>query len=189
MAGAKAQPCREPPTKKKISVGGGGGVCWKKSRGRKNAALRRTPHFTESRESCSDSQEMRKLAYHGPLTLKALLVVNSLHLNALKPFFLCMRFFRGLKPLNERAYKTIFNHLAISMVFKRSFFLTGVARNPRINYLFSQKLQQLLLGFLHIILWSTNQNFVAVSAFGWKLDTDATTLIHDGTDEPSLGTN
>ena len=30
---------------------------------------------------------MRKLAYHEPLTFKALLVVNSLHLNALKLLF------------------------------------------------------------------------------------------------------
>lgn len=100
-----------------------------------------------------------------------------------------MRFFRGLNPLNVSAYKTCFKHYAIATVLK--FFVvvaTGVA-SLRINYLFSQKLQQLLLGFLHIILWSTNQNFVAVSAFGRKLDTDATTLIHDGTDEPALGTN
>ena len=34
----------------------------------KNAALRRTPHLTESRERCSDPQEMRKLAYRGPLS-------------------------------------------------------------------------------------------------------------------------
>lgn len=47
---------------------------------------------------------MRKLAYHGPLTL------NSLHLNASKLLGLCMRFFRGLNPLNVSAYKTCFKH-------------------------------------------------------------------------------
>ena len=51
------------------------------------------------------------------------------------------------------------------------------------------KLQKLLLGLFNVILGSTNENLVAVTAFWWELDTDPAAFIHDGADESALGSD
>ena len=56
-------------------------------------------------------------------------------------------------------------------------------------YLLIQKLQQLLLCFFNIILWSTDEDLVTVTAFRRKLDAHTTTFVHDRTDQPALGTD
>ena len=55
--------------------------------------------------------------------------------------------------------------------------------------LFIQKIKKLFLGLFNIVLRSTDEDLVAVTALWREFDIDSTTLIHDGANESTLGTN
>ena len=55
--------------------------------------------------------------------------------------------------------------------------------------LFIQKIKKLFLGLFNIVLRSTDEDLVTVTAFWWEFNADSTALIHDGANETTLGTN
>ena len=50
-------------------------------------------------------------------------------------------------------------------------------------------MQQLFLGFLHILGWAPDGHGVTARALGGEVDVDSTTLLHDGADEAAFGAN
>lgn len=51
------------------------------------------------------------------------------------------------------------------------------------------QVQQLFLGFLHILGWAPDGHSVTARALGGEVDVDSTTLLHDGADEAAFGAN
>lgn len=56
-------------------------------------------------------------------------------------------------------------------------------------HLFLGQVQQLFLGFLHILGWAPDGHSVTARALGGEVDVDSTTLLHDGADEAAFGAN
>lgn len=50
-------------------------------------------------------------------------------------------------------------------------------------------MQQLFLGFLHILGWAPYGHSVTARALGGEVDVDSTTLLHDGADKTAFGAN
>lgn len=50
-------------------------------------------------------------------------------------------------------------------------------------------MQQLFLGFLHILGWAPDGDSVTARALSGEVDVDSTTLLHDGADEAAFGAN
>lgn len=56
-------------------------------------------------------------------------------------------------------------------------------------HLLLRQVQQLFLGFLHILGWAPDGHGVTARALGGEVDVDSTTLLHDGADEAAFGAN
>lgn len=50
-------------------------------------------------------------------------------------------------------------------------------------------MQQLFLGFLHILGWAPDGHSVTARALCGEVDVDSTTFLHDGADEAAFGAN
>ena len=51
------------------------------------------------------------------------------------------------------------------------------------------QVQQLFLGFFHILGWAPDGHGVTARALSGEVDVDSTTLLHDGADEAAFGAN
>lgn len=56
-------------------------------------------------------------------------------------------------------------------------------------HLLLRQVQQLLLGFLHVLGWAPDGHRVTARALSGKVDVDSTTFLHDGADEAAFGAN
>lgn len=55
--------------------------------------------------------------------------------------------------------------------------------------LFIQKIKKLFLGLVNIVLRAADEDLITVTTLWWEFNADSTTLIHDGANESTFGTN